>query len=75
MGLLSNSMWYLTALIFGIFLLGGVICYARREAKHFERLESLKREAKEIARAQAINDSVRNMSIDSVRDKLQQTKQ
>lgn len=68
-------MWtYITALIFGLCLLWGMVYYARKEAKKSERLDALKREAKEIARAQAINDAVRNMSIDSVRDKLQQTK-
>lgn len=68
-------MWPLTALIFALSMLCGAVYYARKEAKKSERLEALKREAKEIARAQAINDSVRNMPIDSVRDKLQQTKQ
>ena len=68
-------MWtYITALIFGLCLLFGLIHYARKESSNAARLEALKREIKERQRAQTINDNVRRMSIDSVRNKLQQTK-
>ena len=68
-------MWtYITALIFGLWLLFGLIHYARKESSNAARLEALKREIKERQRAQTINDNVRRMSIDSVRNKLQQTK-
>lgn len=68
-------MWtYITALIFGLCLLWGVIHYARKESSNAARLEALKREIKERERANTIIDSVRNMSIDRVRDKLNQTK-
>ena len=68
-------MWiYITALIFGLCLVGGVILFAWREGKQSARLDALKREIKERQRAQNINDNVRRMSIDSVRNKLQQTK-
>lgn len=68
-------MWiYITALIFGSLLLSGVVFFARQEGKKSARLDALKRELKERERAQTIIDNVRNTSIDSVRDKLQQTK-
>lgn len=68
-------MWtYITALIFGLILLGVLMFLARRDGTKSARLEALKREIKERQRAQTINDNVRRMSIDSVRDKLQQTK-
>lgn len=68
-------MWtYITALMFGLCLLWGVIHYARKESSNAARLEALKREIKERERANTIIDSVRNMSIDRVRDKLNQTK-
>lgn len=67
-------MWYLIALILCVSLLGGVIYFARQDARKSARLDALKKEAKEIARAQAIADNVRRESIDSVRDKLKQTK-
>lgn len=68
-------MWvYLAALIFGLILLGVLMFLARRDGTKSARLEALKREIKERQRAQTINDNVRRMSIDSVRDKLQQTK-
>ena len=68
-------MWtYITALIFGLCLLWGLVHYARKESSNAARLDALKREIKVRQRAQTINDNVRRMSIDSVRDKLQQTK-
>lgn len=68
-------MWiYITALIFGSGLVGLVVYLARQDATKSARLEALKREIKERQRAQTINDNVRRMSIDSVRNKLQQTK-
>ena len=68
-------MWtYITALIFGLILLGVLMFLARRDGTKSARLEALKREIKERQRAQTINDNVRRMSIDSVRNKLQQTK-
>lgn len=68
-------MWiYLIALIFGLSLLGGIVYLARQEGKKSARLEALKRELKERERATSIIDNVRNTPIDSVRDKLQQTK-
>lgn len=68
-------MWtYITALIFGLILLGVLMFLARRDGTKSARLEALKREIKARQRAQTINDNVRRMSIDSVRDKLQQTK-
>ena len=68
-------MWiYITALIFGLILLGVLMFLARRDGTKSARLEALKREIKERQRAQTINDNVRRMSIDGVRDKLQQTK-
>lgn len=68
-------MWlYLTALIFGLCLLSGVVVFARRDGQQSARLEALKREIKERQRAQNIIDNVRNADISSVRDKLQQTK-
>ena len=68
-------MWtYITALIFGLCLLWGLVHYARKESFNAARLDALKREIKVRQRAQTINDNVRRMSIDSVRDKLQQTK-
>lgn len=67
-------MWHVIALTFGCGLLVGLVFYARQEAKKSEKLAALKREAKEIARAQDISDSVRRLSADSVRDRLKQTK-
>lgn len=68
-------MWmYLAALIFGLSLLGGIIFLSRKEGKNSARLEALKNEIKERERAQTIINNVRNTSIDSVRDKLKQTK-
>lgn len=68
-------MWtYITALIFGLILLGVLMFLARRDGTKSARLDALKREIKERQRAQTINDNVRRMSIDSVRNKLQQTK-
>ena len=51
-----------------------VVFLARQEGKKAARLAALKREAKEIARAQSIADSVYRMSADSVRNQLKQTK-
>lgn len=67
-------MWYITALIFGFFLVGGIVYYARKESANTARLDALKREIKERDRANNIIDNVRNTSIDCVRDKLQKTK-
>ena len=68
-------MWpYITALIFGLCLVSLVVFYARKSAKESARLEALKREIKERERAQSIIDNVRATPIDSVRDKLKQTK-
>lgn len=68
-------MWtYITALIFGLCLFGGIVFFARKEAKSSARLDALKREIKERQRAQTVIDNVRRTDIDSVRNKLQQTK-
>ncbi len=67
-------MWYLLAAAIAGGLLAGMVFYARQDAKRAERLAALKREAEERANAQSITDNVRRMSIDSVRDRLQQTK-
>ena len=67
-------MWELVGLIFGCGLVSVLVLFARQDGKKSERLAALKREAKEIARAQNNVDSVRRMSIDRVRDKLKQTK-
>lgn len=68
-------MWiYITALIFGLCLLWGVIHYARKESSNAARLDALKREIKDRQRAQSIIDNVRNMPIDRVRQQLKQTK-
>ncbi|MBR4592131.1 MAG: hypothetical protein IKO35_02875 [Elusimicrobiaceae bacterium] len=67
-------MWQIHGLIFGCSLLMLVVFLARQEGKKAARLAALKREAKEIARAQSIADSVYRMSADSVRNKLKQTK-
>lgn len=63
-----------TVLIFGLGLLGGLIYFVRQEAKKSVRLAAIKKEAENIARAQQTLNSVRDMSIDSVREKLQHTK-
>ena len=48
-------MWiYLTALIFGVSLLGGIIYFARNDGKKSARLEAIKNELRERERAQAI---------------------
>ena len=65
---------YITALLFGLCLVGGVVIFARREGKQAARLEALKREIKEHERASQMVTTVRNIPIDRVRDKLQQTK-
>lgn len=68
-------MWTcITALIFGLCLLWGVIHYARKESSNAARLYALKCEIKERQRAQTIIDNVRRTDIDGVRNKLQQTK-
>lgn len=68
-------MWlYITALAFLLALVGAVVYWARKSAKDSARLVALKRELKEKERAQTIVSSVRHSSIDSVRDKLKQTK-
>ena len=65
---------YITALLFGLGLVWGVVIFARREGKQAARLEALKREIKEHERANQMVTTVRNIPIDRVRDKLQQTK-
>lgn len=67
-------MWYITALIFGFFLVGCIVYYARKESSNAARLAALKREIKERENAQTIIDNVRRADIDIVRNKLQQTK-
>ena len=67
-------MWYITALIFGFFLVGGIVYYARKESANTARLNALKREIKERERANKVVDTVRAMPIDRVRDKLKNTK-
>lgn len=68
-------MWvYLAALIFGTGLIGLIVYLAKQDATKSARLEALKREIKERERAETIISSVRQSSIDSVRNKLQQTK-
>lgn len=64
-------MWtYITALIFGFGLLGGLVYFARKEAKKSARLKSLKDEVKERARANEILDNVRAMDERTVRNRL-----
>lgn len=65
---------YLAALIFCLFLLAGLVYYARRESKKSARLDALKRELKDRAHAQTIIDTVSRTNIDRVREKLQDTK-
>lgn len=65
---------YLAALIFGTGLIWLIVYLAKQDATKSARLEALKREIKERERAAVIVDNVRRMSIDSVRDKLKQTK-
>lgn len=52
--------------------------FARREGQKAEQVENLRREiernAKEQARANEISNAVNNLSIDAVRDRLQNTK-
>jgi len=67
-------MWPLIATVIGCGLLLCLAFFARQDGKKSERLAALKREAKEIARAQGISDNVRRLSADSVRDRLKQTK-
>lgn len=68
-------MWqYILALTCGLCLLSAVVLFARRDAKKAEHIKALKREIKERERAQVIMDTVRNRPIDSVRNKLQDTK-
>lgn len=67
-------MQILGAIIFGCGLVGLVVFFARQDGERAERLAALKREIKERENAQTIIDNVRRTDIDSVRDKLQQTK-
>lgn len=67
-------MQYLLALVFGCGLIGLVIYFARQDGERAERLAALKREIKERENAQTIIDNVRRTNIDSVREKLKQTK-
>lgn len=67
-------MQYLFALVFGCGLIGLVVYFAKQDGERAERLAALKREIKERENAQTIIDNVRRTNIDSVRDKLQQTK-
>lgn len=68
-------MWpYITALIFLLFLLWILVHFVRLDATKSARLAALKKEIKERSRAKKIVDTVRNTTIDRVRDKLQQTK-
>lgn len=67
-------MQYLFALVFGCGLIGLVVYFAKQDGERAERLAALKREIKERENAQTIIDNVRRTSIDSVRNKLQQTK-
>ena len=68
-------MWlYITALVFVFSLLSLLVYFVRQEGSKSARLEALKREIKERERAQSIIDNVRATPIDSVRDKLKQTK-
>ena len=52
--------------------------FARREGQKAEQVENLRREiernAKEQERANEISNAVNNLSIDAVRDRLQNTK-
>lgn len=65
---------YITALIFGLILIVGIVYYARRESANTARLDALKREIKERERAQTILNNVARTNIDRVREKLQNTK-
>lgn len=66
-------MWpYITAMIFVVFLIWGIVYYARKESANTARLKALKREIKERERAQAVIDNVRNMDDSDVRNRLRQ---
>lgn len=68
-------MWqYILALTCGLCLLSAVVLFARRDAKRAEHIKALKREIKEREYANRVCDAVRNMPIDSVREKLKDTK-
>ena len=67
-------MQYLFALVFGSGLILLVVYYAKQDGDRAERLAALKREIKERETAQTIMDNVRRADINSVCDKLQQTK-
>ena len=64
-------MWqYITALIFGYGLLGGLVYFARREAAKSARLDAIKKEIKERNRAQQIIDNVTAMDARTIRNRL-----
>lgn len=65
-------MWYITALVFGVSLVCGLVYYARKEARKSARLEALKQEVRERQHAQNLIDNVRNMDDATVRDRLRE---
>ena len=63
-------MWYLVGLILALCFLSLLVYLARQEGKKSERIEALKREAKERAREQQITSNVYSLSADDARRKL-----
>ena len=63
-------MWYITALVFGVSLVCGLVYYARKEARKSARLEALKKEVKERERVQKIQQHVADMPLADVRQRL-----
>ena len=63
-------MWQLTGGILALCFLSLLVYFIRAEGKKAERLEALKKEAKERARAQRITNNVNAMSADDARRRL-----
>lgn len=63
-------MWYLVGGAFALCLLSLLVYFARQEGRKAERLEALKREAKERAREQRINNFAYSLTADDARRRL-----
>ena len=63
-------MWYLVGLILALCFLSLLVYFARQEGKKSERIEALKREAKERAREQQITSNVYSLTPSEARNKL-----
>lgn len=63
-------MWYIVGLTIGLCFLSLLVYFVRQEGKKSERLEALKREAKERAREQEIINNVYSLSADDARRRL-----